>query len=91
MNINNNVVPIEITKALAKNSLGIKGLNNFSKLLEVVYINLLTTKLFEMMYYKRKLSEIDPFTQFIKHDSMPSAILNISRVFEEDILELVIC
>ena len=54
--INNNVFPIEIIGAFAKKPLGIKGLNMFSKLLGVVYIALLTTKLFKMVYYKRKSS-----------------------------------
>ena len=54
--IDNNVFPIEITEAFAKKPLGIKGSNMFSKFLVVVYIALLTMKLFEMVYYKRKLS-----------------------------------
>ena len=44
---------MEITEAFAKKPHGIKGLNMFSK---VVYIALLAMKLFEMVYYKRKLS-----------------------------------
>ena len=47
---------MEITGAFAKKSLVMKGLNMFSKFLGVVYIALLTMKIFEMVYYKRKLS-----------------------------------
>ena len=47
---------MEITGVFAKKPLEIKGSNMFSKLLGVVYIALLTTKLFEMVYYKRKSS-----------------------------------
>ena len=40
-------------------------------------------------------AKIDQFTPFIKYDYMPAAILdailNTSRVFEEDIPELLIC
>ena len=47
----------EYSEAFAREPLGMKGLNMFSKLLGVVYIDSLTTKLFEIVYYKRKLSE----------------------------------
>ena len=56
--INNKVVPVEITEALAEKPLGIKGLNIFLKKMGVGYIDLLITKIFEMVHTPKTAGKV---------------------------------
>ena len=97
MIININVVSIEITEAFTKIPLGIKGFNMFLKLLGVVYMALLTTKLLCVLQKKIELKSIILYTititiiQLLYDGGHLGRHLEYVRVLENDFLERLLC